>query len=31
MNIHNRKKILQLIGKKRVVTSSEVAKFLKIS
>lgn len=31
MNIHNRKKILNLVAKKKVVTSSEVAKFLKIS
>lgn len=30
MNIHN-KKILELIKEKRVVTSSEVAKYLKIS
>ncbi|MDP4039918.1 MAG: winged helix-turn-helix transcriptional regulator [Candidatus Pacearchaeota archaeon] len=30
MNIHN-KKILDFVKKKRVVTSSEIAKFLKIS
>ena len=30
MNIH-RKKVLELIEEKRVVTSSEVAKFLKVS
>lgn len=30
MNIHN-KKILELVSKEKVVTSSEVAKFLKIS
>jgi len=31
MNDHNRKKILRLLGEKRVITSSELAKFLGVS
>ena len=31
MNAHNLKKIIELINKKRVVTSSEVARYLKVS
>ena len=31
MNDHNRKKILRLLREKRVITSSELAKFLSVS
>ena len=31
MNDHNRKKILRLLGEKKVITSSELAKFLSVS
>jgi Mn-dependent DtxR family transcriptional regulator len=31
MNVHNRNIILKLLREKRVITSSELAKFLKVS
>jgi len=31
MNTHNKKKILSYLGKEKVITSSELAKLLKIS
>lgn len=31
MNIHNKKRILAYLGKERVITSSELAEYLKIS
>jgi len=31
MNIHNEKRILKFLGEKRVITSSELAKFLGVS
>ena len=31
MNTHNKKKILSYLGKERVITSSELAKLLKVS
>jgi Mn-dependent DtxR family transcriptional regulator len=31
MDIHNKKKALELLGKERVITSSELAKFLNVS
>ena len=31
MNIHNKNKILKYLGEKRVITSSELAKYLNVS
>lgn len=31
MNVHNIKKVMQLVIEKRIVTSSEIAKIMKIS